>query len=93
MKVRYTRTALAEIEAIFSYIAQHNPEAAADVIRVIERTIARLAELPRSAIETNVPDVRVAPAYPHPYLIFYGVSGETLVIRNIRHAARRRPAV
>jgi len=92
MKVRYTQTALAEIEAVFSYIAQHNPEAAAEVIGVIERTIARLAEFPRSAVETNVPDIRVAPASPHPYLIFYGISGETLVIRNIRHAARRRPS-
>jgi plasmid stabilization system protein ParE len=70
MKVRYTRTALAEIEALFSYIEQNNPEAAAGVVHAIERTIARLAEFPQSAVATNIPDVRVAPAYPYPYLIF-----------------------
>ena len=91
MRVRFTQTALAEIESIFSYIASDNRFAAAEVIGVVEATIARLAEYPQAAVATDVPGVRVALTLPHPYLIFYSVEGETLVIRNVRHAARRRP--
>jgi len=46
MKIRFTRNAAAEIDEIFSYIARHNPTAAAAVIRQIDRTIARLAKYP-----------------------------------------------
>jgi toxin ParE1/3/4 len=90
MKARYTRTALREIEAVFSYIAQHNPSSAGAVIQVIEKIIARLVEFPQSGVATNLAGVRVAIASPYPYLIFYSVESESLVIRNVRHAARRR---
>ena len=49
MKVRYTDTALAEIDEIISYIARDNPRAAADVAAAIEKTIASAARRPASA--------------------------------------------
>jgi toxin ParE1/3/4 len=91
MKVRYTDTALAEISEILSYIAKDNPLAADEVGAVLRAAIARLADYPRLAIETDVPDVRVAPVLPYRYLVFYSVSEESLIIRNVRHAARERP--
>lgn len=30
--------------------------------------------------------------YPHPYLLFYSIDDDTVVVRNIRHAARNRPS-
>jgi plasmid stabilization system protein ParE len=72
MKVRYTDTALAEINDILSYIAKDNPR-------------------PRMAFETDVPDVSVAPVLPYRYLIFYSVYDHSLVIRNVRHTARKWP--
>ena len=92
MKVRFTATALAEIDEILSYIAQDNPLAADEVGAVMRATIARLADYPRLAIETDVPDVRVAPVLPYRYLVFYGIHDETLIVRNVRHAARERPS-
>lgn len=92
MRVRYTRTAIAELEATYAYLAQRNPAAAVDVVLAIERIVARLTEFPESAVKTNIPNIRVAVAYPHPYLIFYGVVDDMLIVRNIRHAARRRPS-
>ena len=91
MKVRFTQTALAEIENIFSYIARDNRFAAAEVVGIIEGMIARLAEYPQAAVATDVSGVRVALTLPHPYLIFYSIEGDLLVIRNVRHAARQRP--
>jgi plasmid stabilization system protein ParE len=44
MKVRYTKTALAEIDEIRSYIARDNPKAAAAIAAAIEKTVNRIAE-------------------------------------------------
>jgi toxin ParE1/3/4 len=91
MKVRYTDTALSEIDDILSYIAKDNPLAAEEVGAVMWATIARVAEFPRLAIETDLPGVRVAPVLPYRYLIFYSTYHDALVIRNVRHSARERP--
>ena len=91
MKVRYTDTALAEISDILSYIAKDNPLAADEVGAIMRATINRLADFPRLAIETELPDVRVAPVLPYRYLIFYTVRDNLLVIRNVRHTARKWP--
>ena len=91
MKIRYTRTALAEITDILSYIAKDNPLAAEEVGAIMRATVTRLAEFPRLAIETEMPDVRVAPVLPYRYLIFYSVHDDLLVICNVRHIARKWP--
>jgi toxin ParE1/3/4 len=91
MRVRYTDTALAEISDILSYIAKDNPLAAEEVGAIMRATITRLADFPRLAMETEAPDVRVAPVLPYRYLIFYSVHDDSLVIRNVRHTARKWP--
>ena len=58
MKVRYTDTALAEIDEIISYIARDNPRAAADVAAAMEKTIASAARRPASAPVVYADDVR-----------------------------------
>jgi len=91
MKVRYTHTARAEIEDILSHIAKDNPLAADEVGAIIRATIARLGDYPRLAVETDVPNVRLAPVLPYRYLVFYSIEGNSLVIRNVRHASREWP--
>lgn len=91
MKVRYTATALQEIEDILFYIAKENSSAAFKVSLTIVATIDRVADFPRTAVETNVPDVSVAPVLPYRYLIFFSVAGDVLIVRNVRHSARRQP--
>jgi len=93
MRARYTETALGEIDQILSLIAKDNPLAAEEVAAVLQSTIRRLTDYPRLAVETDDPNIRVAPVLPYRYLIFYGIEDETLIIRNVRHSAReRRPA-
>jgi toxin ParE1/3/4 len=91
MKVRYTSTALAEIDEILSYIAKDNPLAAHEVSVILREAIDRLASFPHLAIETDVAGVRMAPVLPYRYLVFYALEGEAVLIRNVRHAARNRP--
>jgi plasmid stabilization system protein ParE len=91
MKVRYTATALQEIEDILFYIAKENSSAALKVSLTIVATIDRVADFPRTAVEANVPGVSVAPVLPYRYLIFFSVDGDVLIVRNVRHSARRQP--
>jgi toxin ParE1/3/4 len=91
MKVKYTKTALAEIGDILSRVAEDNPLAADEVGAIMRATVARLVDFPRLAVETDVPSVRVASVPPYRYLIFYSLLDDTLVVRNVRHAARERP--
>jgi toxin ParE1/3/4 len=46
MKLRYERGALADLEDIFSFIAQDNPEAAAKLVVRIERVALQIAHSP-----------------------------------------------
>jgi toxin ParE1/3/4 len=92
MNVRYTATALDEIEDILSYVAKENSTAALRVSVAILAMIDRLAEFPRTAVETNVPGVRVVPVLPYRYLVFFSVAEDgVVVIRNVLHSSRERP--
>jgi len=91
MKVRYSAAALADLGGIFDFLSERNPRAASNVANSVEKVIARIAEYPESAQETDAPGIRMTPAGRYPYLIFYVVqSGEVSIVR-ILHGARRRP--
>jgi toxin ParE1/3/4 len=91
MNVRYTEVALQEVEEILTYIAKDNPNAALKVSASILSIVDRLSEFPYTAVETDFPDVRVTPVLPYQFLIFFSVLDNELVIRNVRHARRKRP--
>jgi plasmid stabilization system protein ParE len=91
MKLRYTFTARGEIAAILSRIAADNPTAASSVAGAIKATVARLRSFPFIGAETDDRGVYMRIARPNHYLIFYQIVDETVIIRNVRHPARRRP--
>ncbi len=92
MRVRYTETALAEIEEIFSYIEADNPAAAAAVKAHIEHTIRLIGRLPKMGRLKYREIVRMLPIRRYPqYLVFYAIEGDEVVILNVRHGARRSP--
>jgi len=91
MRVRFTDTANDETYQLLAHIAADNPSAAAAVAGIIEATVARLSGFPRLGAATDVPGVRIIVARPHPYLVFYAIERDVLIVRNVRHPARRRP--
>jgi addiction module RelE/StbE family toxin len=91
MRVRFTQTALAELIEIHDYIAKDNLRAAKTVILRIEQVIARIGEFPHIARAIDQSGVRVFPAGPFPYLVFYTVESDSVTIRNVRHVRRKRP--
>jgi hypothetical protein len=57
MKVRYSETALSELDEIFAYIHEHNPSAAAAVVDRIERLASLIGEIPFIGQRTDEEDV------------------------------------
>jgi addiction module RelE/StbE family toxin len=89
MKVRYERGALADLDEIFSYVAQNNPAAAARLVARFEDAARRIAEMPHIGEATR--KSRFRRWIVGNYLIVYEVGTEDVVIHYVRHGARRRP--
>jgi plasmid stabilization system protein ParE len=91
MNVRYTLTALAESDEILAYLRERSPAAAAAIARQIELVVSWIAEFPQMGHSVDDTGLRMLPVGRYPYLILYTAEKDEVVIRNIRHAARRRP--
>jgi toxin ParE1/3/4 len=93
MRVRYTGTALRELDEIFAYIAKNSAVAAASVVGRVESLIGQLAEFPYMAQETDIAGVRKFPLGRFPYVIYSTIEGEEIVVLHVRHGARRPPSL
>jgi toxin ParE1/3/4 len=93
MRVRWSETALNEIDDIFSYIFEHSRSAASAVVRRIEELSALLAEFPQLGHFTDEAQVRVLSVVRYPFLIFYAIDAEAdeVVILHVRHSAQDWP--
>lgn len=88
MNIRYTRRALADLDAILSHIEDRSPTGAINVKARLKALVELLSEHPRIGRSTGKADVRRVVATPHPYLIFYRATEGEVVVLGIRHAAR-----
>jgi toxin ParE1/3/4 len=93
-KVIWSEAAISDLEALCSYIAQHNPDAALRIGNGVLEHVRVLAQFPF-----------IGPTYPRgsggplrevvfrSYRIFYDVSEETrqVEILHVRHGARDEP--
>jgi toxin ParE1/3/4 len=91
MKLRYAPRAYADIADIYEYIAKHNGRAAAAVVQRIRTTCELVASFPDLGRETDISGVRVFPIARFPYLVYYRLRENELVIIHVRHARRDQP--
>jgi len=93
MKVRWSETALVEIESIFAYIHERNRTAASAVVKRIEDLTALLAEFPLMGHLADEDGVRVLSVVRYPFLIFYTIdeAAREIVILQVRHGAQEPP--
>ncbi|MFB9273987.1 type II toxin-antitoxin system RelE/ParE family toxin [Cohnella cellulosilytica] len=91
--IKYTPAAVDDLDEIFSYISENNLSAAEELLEQINRQIFSLAEFPdRGAVlsDDDYPLIQrgyrfiVAP----PYLIFYRLVEDTVIIHRILHGRR-----
>jgi len=91
MRVRFTLSALTDLEEIFTYIAERDPSAANRIVDRVDLIAASLGDFPMIGHPVDEPDVRVVPLGRFPYLVFYKLAEETVIILHVRHAARLKP--
>jgi toxin ParE1/3/4 len=89
MKVGYSPRATNDLISIADYLTERSSSGARNVEAALRKTIGLLSEFPGGGrMLTQRPKVRVMPLARYPYLVFYTVSNEVLLILHVRHGAR-----
>jgi plasmid stabilization system protein ParE len=88
VKLRYTLPALADLNSILDYISEFSPSGARRVNQRIQRVTGLLLTHPRMGAPTDDPTIRRLSTSPYPFLVFYEIAEDEIVIHAVRHAAR-----
>jgi addiction module RelE/StbE family toxin len=88
LRLRYTRPALADLDGILDYIADRSPQGTRRVQERLRNVIDLLVHHPHIGPRTSDPAIRRLVVSPYPYLVFYEVTGDEIIIHAVRHAAR-----
>ena len=89
MKLRYTRKASEELAEILDYLALNSPAGEQSVARRLKDMIALLEQYPQVGQLTSKAGLRRLVVLPYPYLVFYRVTRDTVIIHGVRHGARK----
>ncbi len=88
MRLRYTLEAVAELDAVLTFIQERDSPGGRNVQRRILGATQMLLTYPMIGRPTRNGRLRRLLASPYPYLIFYQVRDDEIIIHDIRHAAR-----
>lgn len=88
MRVRYTPRAFRELQHIFAYIDDRSLLGGRNVKSRVHAIIELIASQPYSGRQIGKRGLRRIAVFPYPYLIFYQVVADDIVIQGVRHATR-----
>ncbi|HKU94827.1 MAG TPA: type II toxin-antitoxin system RelE/ParE family toxin [Vineibacter sp.] len=88
MKLRYTPTAFVQLQEIAAYIGAHNPYGATRVQARIKHMIDLLIDFPKIGTPTDDPVIRRIATPPYPYVVYYELTADEIIIHAVRHGAR-----
>lgn len=91
MRVRWLRTALANLNAEAEYISQDSPAAAARTVAAIVNAVENLKRFPASGRPGRVPGTRELVVSGTPYIVPYRVRSDAVELLRIFHGARKWP--
>jgi len=91
MKVIWSEIALADLDAIFDYIAADNLDAAVKVDHLIETSVGGLAQFPEKGRLGRVDETRELVIAAVPYLAVYRLEDGVVRVLRILHGAVRWP--
>ena len=96
MRIRWTDSALADLEDALDYIAVDNPKAARKIARTIRKSVLLLNQFPNVGRAGRVNKTRELPVSQSPYVIIYAVHGGNkapqINILRILHEKRNWPS-
>lgn len=88
-RLKWTETAISDLDHIASFISRDSPRYAANVIRKIHQVCEQLTTLPvttGAVPEVNDPDVRQVHAFS--YRVILRVRGDEIIVVAVFHGAR-----
>jgi toxin ParE1/3/4 len=88
VRLRYTVPALADLASILDYVATRSPQGARRIHARIQTIINLLLQYPKAGVPTDDVRIRRMTTTPYPYLVFYEVTDEEIIIHALRHGAR-----
>jgi plasmid stabilization system protein ParE len=88
LRLSFTPEALAELDEVLTYIADRSPQGAQRVQERLQTIIGFIARHPYAGVKFRKPALRRITAVPYPYLVFYRVEDDEVIIVGVRHAAR-----
>ena len=91
MKLAWSNRATTDRLAIFIWIAEDNPQAAADVDDRIEAAAQRLKDFPNSGRPGRIEGTRELVIGRTPYIAPYQIIGDTVRVLRVIHGARMWP--
>ncbi len=90
MKVKYSPRAISDLFGIAEYLKAKSISGSLAIDDKIQSSIRLIGELPRSGrVLEGRPNVRIIPVARAPYLIFYAIKDDAIIILHIRHASRK----
>ena len=89
MRVRYTPRAFADREAIFTYLDRRNPRAAREIKAFIKKSMSELSRFPKRFKFIEEIGAHALWLGRYPYVVYYRVRADEVIIVHIRHAAQR----
>ena len=93
VRVRWLRTANANLDAALEYIAREDPDVARKIYAHIRRRVAELAEYPEIGRPGRVFGTRELVIEKYPYLVPYRIRGHEVQILRLFHTSQRPPEV
>ena len=90
-RVKWLKAALRNMEALEAFIVQHDPGAAASVIRSIYGSVMRLERYPAMGRPGRVFGTRELVIPGTPYIVPYRARGKQIEILRVFHSAMRWP--
>lgn len=92
MRVKWLRTALANLNAEAEYISQDSPGAAARTVAAIVEAVGRLKQHPALGRPGRLAGTRELVVPDTPYIVPYRVRGDAVELLRVFHAARKWPS-
>ena len=91
MKILFAPEAKQDLDDIFDYILQENPDMASDVLGRISERMLSLTPMPHQGRPGRVSGTRELVVPRTPFIVPYQITGNTVEILRVYHGARRWP--
>lgn len=91
MKVRFSPQARRDLRDIHTWLSARSVTGAATVLAAILNSTGLIGQHPAIGRRTEFHGVRVLSVVRHPYLIYYSIEADKVVIVHIRHGSRDKP--